>query len=59
MGAQPSLEAVLLGRMRPLFPHLRALLIAQPQEHVPFSLFLQFLWLEIIYFSWPEIKALE
>jgi hypothetical protein len=27
--------------------------------HVPFSLFLKFLWLEIMYFPWPKMKALE
>lgn len=52
--AQPSL----LGCMWLLSLHLRVHPIAQSEEHVSFSLFLKFLRLEIMYFSWPEMKAL-
>ena len=52
-------EAVLLGCMWLLSLHLRVHPIAQSEEHVSFSLFLKFLRLEIMYFSWPEMKARE
>lgn len=32
---------------------------AAEEEQVSFSLFLKLLWLEIMYFSWPKMKALE
>lgn len=33
--------------------------IAHPEERASLSLFLKFLRLEIMYFSWPKMKALE
>lgn len=52
-------EVVLLGRMWLLSLHLRVLPFAQSEERVSLSLFLKFLWLEIMYFSWPRMKARE
>lgn len=52
-------EAALLGWMWLLSVHLRVLPFAQSEERVSLSLFLKFLRLEIMYFSWPRMKARE
>lgn len=52
-------EEVQLGRMWLLSLHLRVLPFAQSEERVSLSLFLKFLRLEIMYFSWPRMKARE
>lgn len=52
-------KVVLLGCIIFSSLHPRVPPIAHAEERVSLSLFLKFLWLEIMYFSWPRMKALE
>lgn len=47
------------GSVASLSTPMDSLHCAVYNTYVPFSLFLTFLWLEIMCFPWPEMRALE